>query len=257
MVGRARAEARLVGVGHMRRVGGHRRRPGRKDGDGDGREVARRGAVVGLVQETVHAREAGRGHVDERAISVEREAVGRCVQGTAHQPGSQRLAVVIGQQPEQPRRGGVEAGALAGRVGVVESHRRRGLREDRDRHRDGLAVHDPIGRPIGERVDAGEPGARDIREGAVGVEGEAIRGCPRRRVDELRCQGLIAVDVGIVGEDAGGLDDQGAILQNGVGIGSSQGRRIDQLGDGRRRAAGIVVVAAVGCGDRLRARGEL
>ena len=118
------------GVGVV--VGCHRRVVDRRDGDGDRGHAALGLAVAGLVGETVCAVEVQRGHVNQRAVGIEREcAVSRAV----HQQRAQRVAINVGVVGEHPRSADCQLGVFGRGVIVVGRHRR--VVDRRNGHGDG------------------------------------------------------------------------------------------------------------------------
>src|SRR5437870_5380608 len=210
-----------------------------------------RGAVVtGLRSE--EGRVGKEGGVGEGAVGVEGQAaVGR----VAELGGGEGVGLGVGVVGEDAGGRAVEHcdRAALGHGGAVVVGDRRVVHR-RDRNRDSgrgaaLGVGDwrrarraVVTGLVGEGVGGGLAAVVAVAEGAVGVEGHAAVG----RVAELRRGEGVALGVGVVGEDAGGVAVEGgdrAALghggRGGVGVGLVVHRRDRNRGGGRGAALGV------------------
>src|SRR6185312_12146721 len=200
----------------------------RRDREGDGRRM--RGgamAVERLVGEAVLAVVVGVGGVGECAVRVERQ---RSMGGPLDEFGGERPVVLVGGAAQRVAVVG-EDGATFAAVdderailgeAVAVAGRDRGIvhRGDRNRDRGGLGSGaQAVDRFVGEAVAAVVVGIRRVGEGAVRVQRErAVRRAldQRGRERAVVLAGGTVVEVAVVGQQAGFLDHELAVLGDAV-----------------------------------------
>src|SRR6185437_8880623 len=104
-----------------------------------------------------------------------------------------------------------------------------GVDRDRDGGR-GNGVHRAVIGPVGEAVRAGIADGWGVGERTVGKGRERTVS----RVSDETDREVVAVGVGVVGEQAGRRDSQAAILIYRIAVGIGHRRVVDRRGDGDR-----------------------
>ncbi len=226
-------------------VDGDRRPVHVVDRDRDRGRVGGQPALGIVVGEAVRTVEVGEGRVGEGAVGVQGQGA---VRDAADQGGGKGITGgrrVVGQDAGRRDR---ERGIFVDGIGVVGRHRRDGVHRERDRG--DVAVEAAVVGAEGEAVAAGVIGVRRVDEGAAGVERQ--RPVERTRAGRAGVEDRgerITVGIAGVGQNAGGLDREAAVLGQGVTVVDGHRRLIDVVdrdGDGRGTAGRVAVGRLVG-----------
>ena len=205
------------------------------------RDVRIESGVVRLVGETVRPVVVRRGRVGEGAVGVQRQ---RAVRRAAHQDRGQRVAVDVGVVSEHTGRRYRQPGVLVRAVAVIDRRRCAVHRVDGNTDRRHVRVHDVVVGLVREAVRSGVARDRNVGEAAVGVQRQRAV----TRTDHVDRRQRVAVDVGVVREHTGRVDEERHVLVRAVAVVDRDWRRVD---DGDRYIDRRGRAAALAIGDRV------
>ncbi len=187
-----------------------------RNGDGYRGRILRSGTVFDRVGEGFLPEFAGSGLVADLAVFDGYRSAGRPLGDRLEAQGLAGIGSgIVGQNVDENRSAVVQGGG-----GVVDGARRIVLGVDRDGHGGRCGLARSVGHLVGERIGAGVVGGRLVGERTVRVQRHTAVG----RLGDVGSGEAGTVGIGVVLEDAvGGIDGEGAIFIDAVGIGHPRG----------------------------------